>query len=80
MGTATITAEPDLDPRVEKLHDHLTRYKELHQVRASKRPKPSTFLSDGRGAGHEIQSFDSYSKETRRLLLGNEPEIDRFTG
>jgi len=32
MGTATITADPELDPRVEKLHDHLTRYKELHQV------------------------------------------------
>ena len=36
MGTATITAEPDLDPRVEKLHDHLTRYKELHQVEHQK--------------------------------------------
>ena len=32
MGTATITTEPELEPRVEKLQEQLTRYKELHQV------------------------------------------------
>jgi len=37
MGTATITADPELDPRVEKLHDHITRYKELHQVFSSRK-------------------------------------------
>lgn len=32
MGTATITTEPELEPRVEKLQEQLSRYKELHQV------------------------------------------------
>jgi len=32
MGTATITTEPELEPRIEKLTEQLTRYKELHQV------------------------------------------------
>ena len=32
MGTATITTEPELEPRVEKLQEQLARYKELHQV------------------------------------------------
>ena len=32
MGTATITTEPELEPRVEKLQEQLRRYKELHQV------------------------------------------------
>ena len=32
MGTATITTEPDLEPRVEKLQIQLIKYKELHMV------------------------------------------------
>ena len=32
MGTATITTEPDLEPRVEKLQIQLVKYKELHMV------------------------------------------------
>ena len=34
MGTATVTTEPDLEPRVDKLQVHLTKYKELHMVRS----------------------------------------------
>ena len=33
MGTATITTEPELEPRVEKLQQQLIKYKELHMVR-----------------------------------------------
>ena len=32
MGTATITTEPELEPRVEKLQQQLIKYKELHMV------------------------------------------------
>lgn len=32
MGTATITTEPELEPRVEKLQIQLVKYKELHMV------------------------------------------------
>ena len=32
MGTATITTEPDLEPRVEKLQLQLIKYKELYTV------------------------------------------------
>ncbi|CBY24009.1 unnamed protein product [Oikopleura dioica] len=81
MGTATITADPELDPRVEKLHDHLTRYKELHQMgeELSTRFKALTatqkklgdFFSEMSLKSVDLQDEFSYNADTQKALSKN---------
>ena len=80
MGTATITTEPELEPRVEKLQQQLIKYKELHMVwnffYFLTLCYENIFLV-GRRASKSIQCTDSNTKENGRFFSRNEFEIER---
>lgn len=81
MGTATITTEPELDPRVEKLQDHLTRYKELHKLGeelaarfnslTTTQKKLGDFFSEMSLKSTDLQEEFSYNADTQKALSKN---------
>jgi len=81
MGTATITTEPELEPRVEKLQEQLTRYKELHQLGEElatrfnaltvTQKKMGDFFSEMSLKSKDLQEEFTYNADTQRALSKN---------
>lgn len=81
MGTATVTTEPDLEPRVDKLQVHLTKYKELHMLGeelatrfsalTATQKKMGDFFQEMSLKSKDLQDEFSYNAETQKALYKN---------
>jgi len=81
MGTATITTEPDLEPRVEKLQIQLIKYKELHMLGEElanrfnsltlTQKKMGDFFQEMSLKSKDLQEEFSYNAETQKALFKN---------
>jgi len=81
MGTATITTEPDLEPRVEKLQQQLIKYKELHMLGeelasrfnalTTTQKKMGDFFQEMSLKSKDLQDEFTYNAETQKALFKN---------